>query len=76
MSSPVPRLWIRSAEERGERRYENRNTTTCGDELACHRRGLCVSGLVHVTNGGSGGMDVRIIYRRSTSIGHIASERL
>ena len=25
---PVPRLWIRSAEERGERRYENRNTTT------------------------------------------------
>ena len=25
---PVPRLWIRSAEERGERRYENGNTTT------------------------------------------------
>ena len=25
---PVPRLWIRSAEERGEHRYENRNTTT------------------------------------------------
>ena len=25
---PVPRLWIRSAEERGERRYENWNTTT------------------------------------------------
>ena len=24
---PVPRLWIRSAEERGERRYENWNTT-------------------------------------------------
>ena len=24
--SPVPRLWIRSAEERGERRYENGNT--------------------------------------------------
>ena len=24
---PVPRLWIRSAEEWGERRYENRNTT-------------------------------------------------
>ena len=26
------------------------------DELAFHRRGLCVSGSVHVTNGGSGGM--------------------
>ena len=26
--NPVPRLWIRSAEERGERRYENRNTTS------------------------------------------------
>ena len=25
---PVPRLWIRSAEERGERHYENGNTTT------------------------------------------------
>ena len=25
-------------------------------ELAFHRRGLCVSGSVHVTNGGSGGM--------------------
>ena len=25
---PVPRLWIRSAEERGQRRYENGNTTT------------------------------------------------
>ena len=27
-----------------------------GDELAFHRRGLCVSGSAHVTNGGSGGM--------------------
>ena len=27
-----------------------------GDELAFHRRGLCVSGLAHVTNGGSDGM--------------------
>ena len=25
---PVPRLWIRSAEVRGERRQENGNTTT------------------------------------------------
>ena len=29
---------------------------TFGDELAFHRRGLCVSGSAHVTNGGSGGM--------------------
>ena len=27
-----------------------------GDELVFHRRGLCVSGSAHVTNGGSGGM--------------------
>ena len=30
--------------------------TLIGDELAFHRRGLCVSGSAHVTNGGSGGM--------------------
>ena len=29
---------------------------TFGDELSYHRRGLCVSESVHVTNGGSGGM--------------------
>ena len=29
---------------------------TFGDEPAFHRRGLCVSGSVHVTNGGSDGM--------------------
>ena len=29
---------------------------TFGDELASHRRGLCVSGSAHVTNGGRGGM--------------------
>ena len=27
-TAPVPRLWIRSAEVRGERRWENGNTTT------------------------------------------------
>ena len=32
------------------------NIITFGDELAFHRRGLCVSGSAHVTNGGSGGM--------------------
>ena len=30
--------------------------THFGDELAFHRRGLCVSGSAHVTNGGSGGI--------------------
>ena len=40
----------------GERRYENWNTHTFGNELAFHRRGLCVSGLAHVTFGGSGMM--------------------
>ena len=29
---------------------------TFGDELAIHRRALCVSGSAHVTNGGSGEM--------------------
>ena len=32
------------------------NINHLGDELAFHRRGLCVSGSAHVTNGGSGGM--------------------
>ena len=30
--------------------------THSGDELAFHRRTLCVSGSAHITNGGSGGM--------------------
>ena len=32
------------------------NINHLGDELAFHRRGLCVSGSAHVTNGGSCGM--------------------
>ena len=32
------------------------NIIIFGDELAFHRRGLCVSASAHVTNKGSGGM--------------------
>ena len=32
------------------------NINHLGDELAFHRRGLCVSGSAHITNGGSDGM--------------------
>ena len=44
---PVPRLWIRSAEERGERRYENGNTTTTSRIINFiwndHEYGFCLS---------------------------------
>ena len=50
------RQWFRTAEPLGERRYENWNTHTFGDELTFHRMGLRVSVSAHVTNGGSGGM--------------------
>ena len=36
------------------------NVTRIGDELAFHRRGLCVSESAHVTNCGSGGMQISL----------------